>query len=87
VPVTGLAENFSPIPRIAPPPFGSSIAGGVGAAAFDVPLDPLSAALAVAVDALGAAGAVTGDEVFVFSRSVGNGFYLDHWGERVAGRH
>jgi hypothetical protein len=28
VPVTGLAENFSPIPRIALPPFGSDIAGG-----------------------------------------------------------
>ena len=29
VPVTGLAENFSPIPLIAPPPFGSDIEGGV----------------------------------------------------------
>jgi hypothetical protein len=28
VPVTGFAANFSPIPRIAPPPFGSVIAGG-----------------------------------------------------------
>jgi len=28
VPVTGLAANFSPIPRIAPPPFGREIAGG-----------------------------------------------------------
>src|SRR5258708_39151780 len=27
VPVTGLAANFSPIPRIAPPPFGSEICG------------------------------------------------------------
>src|SRR5881397_3600054 len=27
VPVTGLAENFSPIPRIAPPPLGSEMAG------------------------------------------------------------
>jgi hypothetical protein len=27
VPVTGLAPNFSPIPRIAPPPFGVDIAG------------------------------------------------------------
>ena len=28
VPVTGLAANFSPIPRIAPPPLGRFIAGG-----------------------------------------------------------
>src|SRR5216684_6342768 len=27
VPVTGFAANFSPTPRIAPPPFGSDIAG------------------------------------------------------------
>src|SRR5437773_10489692 len=27
VPVTGFAANFSPIPRIAPPPLGSEIAG------------------------------------------------------------
>lgn len=27
VPVTGLAANFSPIPRSAPPPLGSEIAG------------------------------------------------------------
>src|SRR5215204_3511563 len=27
VPVTGLAENFSPMPRMAPPPLGSDIAG------------------------------------------------------------
>src|SRR6059058_4812446 len=27
VPVTGLAANFSPTPRIAPPPFGRAIAG------------------------------------------------------------
>src|SRR5215207_9410800 len=27
VPVTGLAENFSPIPRIAPPPLGSDMGG------------------------------------------------------------
>jgi hypothetical protein len=27
VPVTGFAPNFSPIPRIAAPPFGSEIAG------------------------------------------------------------
>jgi hypothetical protein len=27
VPVTGLAANFSPIPRIAPPPLGSEIEG------------------------------------------------------------
>src|SRR5688500_13829090 len=28
VPVTGLAANFSPIPRTAPPPFGREMAGG-----------------------------------------------------------
>src|SRR5215213_8343566 len=28
VPVTGLAANFSPIPLIAPPPFGNEIVGG-----------------------------------------------------------
>src|SRR5215212_2780405 len=28
VPVTGLAENFSPIPLMAPPPLGSDMAGG-----------------------------------------------------------
>src|SRR5687767_10643732 len=27
VPVTGLVENFSPMPRIAPPPFGSDTVG------------------------------------------------------------
>jgi hypothetical protein len=27
VPVTGLAPNFSPLPRMAPPPFGSWIEG------------------------------------------------------------
>ena len=27
VPVTGLAANFSPIPRIAPPPLGKEIEG------------------------------------------------------------
>lgn len=30
VPVTGLAETFSPIPRTAPPPLGSVTAGGAG---------------------------------------------------------
>lgn len=30
VPVTGLAENFSPIPRIAPPPEGSETLGTMG---------------------------------------------------------
>jgi hypothetical protein len=29
VPVTGLAANFSPIPRTAPPPFGREIWGGL----------------------------------------------------------
>jgi hypothetical protein len=31
VPVTAFAVNFSPIPRIAPPPFGSEICGTVKA--------------------------------------------------------
>src|SRR5215218_7143695 len=30
LPVTGLAENFSPMPRMAPPPLGSDIVGGDG---------------------------------------------------------
>src|SRR6266849_6102102 len=30
VPVTGFAANFSPIPRIAPPPFGREIGGRLG---------------------------------------------------------
>ena len=29
VPVTGLAANFSPMPRIAPPPFGREICGAL----------------------------------------------------------
>jgi len=28
VPVTGLAANFSPVPRMAPPPFGRDNVGG-----------------------------------------------------------
>src|SRR6266567_535012 len=31
VPVTGLAANFSPMPRMAPPPFGRLIVGEAGA--------------------------------------------------------
>jgi hypothetical protein len=31
VPVTGLAANFSPMPRIAPPPFGREIVGAATA--------------------------------------------------------
>jgi hypothetical protein len=31
VPVTALAENFSPMPRIAPPPFGNATAGATNA--------------------------------------------------------
>ena len=30
VPVTGLAANFSPMPRIAPPPLGREIEGAPG---------------------------------------------------------
>lgn len=29
VPVAGLTENFSPIPRMAPPPLGTEMEGGV----------------------------------------------------------
>src|SRR5262249_34955457 len=35
VPVTGLAANFSPIPLIAPPPFGRDTAGRLPAAPTD----------------------------------------------------
>src|ERR1700733_782731 len=35
VPVDGLAENFSSMPRIAPPPLGKPICGGVNGEAFD----------------------------------------------------
>jgi hypothetical protein len=28
LPVTGLAANFSPMPRMAPPPLGREMAGG-----------------------------------------------------------
>jgi hypothetical protein len=30
IPVTGFAVNFSPIPRIAPPPLGNDIEGSFG---------------------------------------------------------
>src|SRR5215217_5679688 len=46
VPVTGLAENFSPIPLMAPPPLGSDMAGGdegmpsVGSPRALSPLEP-----------------------------------------------
>ena len=36
-PVTGLTANFSPMPRIAPPPFGKAIAGGVAMEEVDAP--------------------------------------------------
>jgi hypothetical protein len=32
VPVTGLLENFSPMPRMAPPPLGSEIVGAADGA-------------------------------------------------------
>jgi hypothetical protein len=32
VPVTGLAANFSPIPRIAPPPLGNETCGAISGA-------------------------------------------------------
>jgi hypothetical protein len=34
--VTELAANFSPIPRIAPPPFGNEICGAAVAADFSL---------------------------------------------------
>src|SRR5512132_4024356 len=41
VPVTGLAENFSPMPRIAPPPLGSDGMGTLGPeAALDAEDEP-----------------------------------------------
>jgi hypothetical protein len=45
VPVTGLVETFSPIPRTAPPPLGSDTTGGAmacasGRAAVTAPKDP-----------------------------------------------
>src|SRR6266851_6732988 len=43
VPVTGLAENFSSTPRIAPPPLGRFICGGVnGEASALEPFPPIS---------------------------------------------
>ena len=42
VPVTGLAANFSPIPRIAPPPLGSEICGAVNGEASALPFLSLS---------------------------------------------
>ena len=39
--MTGFAENFSPIPRIAPPPLGSDGLGTLGPeAAFDAEVEP-----------------------------------------------
>lgn len=69
VPVTGLAANFSPMPRIAPPPFGSAIAGGVEVAA----LDSFVASLAAGVFAVaGLSEAVVCAEALGFSRSLRN---------------
>lgn len=62
------------MPRIAPPPFGSAIAGGVEAVELDVRSD------AGALEAAGASGAVTCGEVLVLSRSEGNGAYLNLMG-------
>jgi hypothetical protein len=39
VPVTGLAANFSPIPRIAPPPLGRETAGGLTLGGLGAPGD------------------------------------------------
>ena len=74
VPVTGLAVNFSPMPRMAPPPFGSAMDGGAEAdpldAALDVPFD------AGTFDAAVASGALTGKALWL-SRPVRNGHYLN----------
>ena len=84
VPVTGFAENFSPMPRMAPPPLGSEIDGGVEAEALEVPEFPAAfplfcpsvAAVLGAADAEPASGPMACCEVFILSRSVGNGVYL-----------
>ena len=74
VPVTGLALNFSPMPRMAPPPLGSAMDGGAEAdlldAAFDVPLD------AGTFDGAVPSGALAGEALWL-SRSEGNGHYLN----------
>src|ERR1700674_5647653 len=55
VPVTGFAANFSPIPRIAPPPLGSEIAGMLlpPELLWLAPVDPPRAFDAVSSDAEG----------------------------------
>lgn len=50
VPVTGFAENFSPIPRIAPPPLGNEIAGGVAVELVDEPFAEPFAGCAVGAE-------------------------------------
>src|SRR5215217_5266579 len=76
VPVAAFAENFSPMPRIAPPPFGSAIAGGVAVAVL-ADASELAAALPEAAFAGSApSGAVTCDEALVLSRSLRIGIYL-----------
>src|SRR5262245_42983850 len=46
VPVTGLAANFSPMSRIAPPPFGSEGTGATGPLGLAAPSDLAPSALA-----------------------------------------
>src|SRR4249920_4210989 len=48
VPVTGFAANFSPIPRIAPPPLGKNRAGG-DATFWPSPLTRFTSALPVPI--------------------------------------
>jgi hypothetical protein len=50
LPVTGLAANFSPIPRIAPPPLGSVIAGAAGDEGALVPPELLPEELPLSFD-------------------------------------
>ena len=55
VPVMGLAANFSPIPRMAPPPLGREIVGAeiwfvAGAESVPLPFGPLSSATDVSTE-------------------------------------
>jgi|GEM_PF-4096911 len=59
------------MPRIAPPPFGSAIAGGVDVAAVDGPF-AVPFAAAGALDAAGLSGAVTCGEALVLALSLRN---------------
>jgi hypothetical protein len=51
VPVAAFTANFSPIPRIAPPPLGNSTAGNSEPAFPDVEAAPPAAAVPLGADA------------------------------------